>query len=159
MDELKFYIGVGTKTTPDYIQDLMTQTAQFLYTKNHMLRTVGGTPGDKAFEKGAGKKVEIYTENRLTITIPERAFEIAAKVHPTWDKCTDEVKKYHAMNVLIVYGKDLKTFAEFVICWTPHAKLFGGPGMICRIAKSLDIPVFNLSRMPDRQKVISRIKS
>jgi hypothetical protein len=158
MSETKFYIGVSTKSAPSYICDLMADTGKFLYSRKYTLRTIGDTAGDKAFESGAEKKVELYSENKMTIVIPDKAFEIAAKIHPAWDKCSDEIKKYHAINVLIVYGKDLKTFAEFIICWTPHAQLFGAPGMITRIAKSLDIPVFNLARAHDRSKIIAKIK-
>jgi len=165
-NEKKYYAGIGSRKTPPTVLDLMTRTARFLYCGGYTLRSGGAIGADSAFELGSGGENEIflpfegYNKNRSKLfTIPDAAFEIAAKLHPAWDRCTEVVRKYHARNVLIIYGQDLQTYCDFVICWTRKGLVKGGTGMAIRIAQAADIPIFNLAKQEEKDKITEKIKN
>jgi hypothetical protein len=134
----------------------MSKIAGFLAIKNYILRSGGADGADSAFEAGCdlarGSK-EIYlpwkgfnnNPSELYTQHP-KAFEIAAKFHPSWDKLKDSVKKLMARNVHQVLGNDLGSPVEFVVCWTPNGLGGGGTGQALRLAKSLDIKIFDLGK-------------
>jgi len=45
---------------------------------------------------------------------------------------------------MILFGKDLNTPVEFIVCWTKSGKVTGGTGQALRIAKYYDIKVYNM---------------
>jgi hypothetical protein len=53
-------------------------------------------------------------------------------------------KKLMARNCHQVLGQDLKTPVDFIVCWTKNGNINGGTGQALRIAKKLNIPVYNL---------------
>ena len=71
--------------------------------------------------------------------------EIAASLHPAWDRCDATARQFHARNVGILLGPQGKTPVDAVVCWTPNGETVGGTGMAIRIAKAHDIPVLNLA--------------
>jgi hypothetical protein len=160
--EKKYYTGAGNRWAHKEVLELMTKTARFLYFKGYILRT-GGAPGpDKAFELGAGEKKEVYlpfegfnkSDSKL-FTIPDEAFKIAEKHHPSWENCKDHVKKIHARSVIQVLGLDLNTPSDFVICYTPNGRKYGGTGMVMRIAEAYEIQVFDLVNEEHKQRIIA----
>lgn len=87
------------------------------------------------------------------------AFELAARVHPAWDRCSGRVRALHARNSHEILGADLARPSNFVVCWTPDGSLdgagreAGGTGQALRIAALHSIPVFNLRRPEHRARV------
>jgi hypothetical protein len=161
---MKYYTGVGSRQTPNEILNLMTKVAEFLYKQNYNLRSGSADGADQAFEKGAKEKKEIFLPwkgfNDSTSTlyeIPERAFIIAEAVHPAWNKCNDQHRRFHARNVLQVIGKDLNDPSDFLICWTKNAMLIGGTAVAIRIAILYEVPIFNLALEEDLKRIKTKI--
>lgn len=151
---MKFYAGIGSRRTPEYLKFAMSNIAKQLGDIGYVLRSGGATGADTFFERGARNalhKCEIYLpwknfndHSSLLYEISGDAIEIAAKFHPSWDKLSDASKKLMARNSYQVLGYDLKTPVDFVICWTPEGKETGGTGQAMRIARSYKIPIINM---------------
>ena len=124
----------------------MTDIADHLSKCGWTLRSGGAKGADTAFENGASKK-QIFLP---TGEIPDEAYEIAAKHHPTWGGLPPFVRKLHARNVQQILGENLDCETKFVVCWTSDGsertttKETGGTGQAIRIANAYNIPVFNL---------------
>lgn len=142
------YAGIGSRKTPTQILEQMTEIAVGLAECSWTLRSGGATGADTAFEAGAGDNKTIFLP---TGDIPDVAFEIASKYHPTWNGLPPFVKKLHARNAMQILGAELDCPARFVVCWTPDGaetettKETGGTGQAIRIANAYRIPVFNLA--------------
>lgn len=145
------YTGIGSRETPSHVLALMTGIATALEGRGYILRS-GGAPGaDSAFEAGANTLKEIYipwlgfngSTSKLLPT-PE-AFIMAEKFHPAWQRCRRGARALHARNCHQVLGLDLKSPAEFIICWTKDALGGGGTGQALRIAKAHDIKIYDLA--------------
>ena len=76
--------------------------------------------------------------------------EIAAPLHPAWNRCSPAVRKLHARNVSILLGETLDRPVDAAVCWTAEGRGTGGTGMAIRIAEAHGIPVFNLGSMSPR---------
>lgn len=139
----KFYTGVGSRSTPNSILEVMTQLAKKLALEEWTLRSGGAIGADLAFENGAtfvGGAKEIY---RPTDT-NEETLVMASTIHPAWNKCTDYVKKLHARNCFQVLGRDLKTPSSFLVCWTPNGEDVGGTRTAIVLARRHNIEVLNI---------------
>lgn len=152
------YAGIGSRRTPDYILNEMTEIAIILSKEGYVLNS-GGAPGaDQAFEKGSLDKHKIFVPwngfsgQQMLYQIPSEAFEIASGHHPAWSYLKDSVKRLMARNVMQVLGQDLKTHIEFLICWTPDSCMShktrnrdtGGTGLAISVASLYKIPIFNM---------------
>ena len=135
-----YYAGIGSRTTPDDILDVMTLVAEKLATLGYILRSGGAQGADSAFEKGAGLAKEIFRPKHATA----EAIEIASKFHPAWHNCNDYVQKLHGRNSQIILGLSLDKPVDFLLCWTPGGKGIGGTGMGISIASHYNIPIKNL---------------
>lgn len=78
-----------------------------------------------------------------------KAFDIAEKFHPYWHNLSQGARKLQARNSHQVLGEDLKTPSRFIICWTKNGSGSGGTGQAIRIAKSNNIPVFDVGKHSD----------
>lgn len=148
------YTGIGSRETPlEHIQ-LFIRIAEYLASIGYTLRSGGANGADLAFEIGCdnnqGKK-EIYipwyrfnNSDSMLFHTPKECFNIAKEFHPNWDNLSDYAKKLHARNVCQILGQDLKTPTSFIVCYTKDGKEVGGTAMAIRIAKSYNIPVFNV---------------
>jgi len=140
------YTGIGSRKTPLDILYQMTDIADHLSKCGWILRSGGATGADTAFEEGSSKK-QIFLP---TDPIPDVAFEIAAKYHPTWGGLKPYVKKLHARNAQQILGENLDCETKFVVCYTPDGAektttvKTGGTGQAIRIANGYNIPVYNL---------------
>lgn len=149
----EYYTGIGSRECPSEICAKMTKLAKYLAGKKYILRSGGADGADKAFEQGVWvpRLKEIYlpwkgfngSNSLLFISHPD-AEAIAKKYHPRWNDLGSGAKKLHTRNVHQILGKDLKTPSKFVICWTSDGKISGGTGQAMRIAKDMNIPIFNL---------------
>jgi len=152
----RYYTGIGSRKTPEAVQQMMTKLAAELAGKGYILRSGGAQGADKAFERGT-------PSNQAHIYIPWHGFEgsdsplagvdtnalaMAAQYHPNWAACSSGAQKLHARNCYQVLGRDLNTPSAFVICWTPGGKDQGGTAQALRIARVWGIRIYNLGH-PD----------
>ena len=147
----KYYAGIGSRATPPYVLEMMTDLAKTYREEGYILRSGGARGADSAFEKGAGDQKEIFLPWKRFMEHPspfftptKEAWRLAPKFHPAWDRLTRPAKLLHARNVHQILGRDLKTPVEFVSCWTPGGALIGGTATAIRIANAYDIRVINL---------------
>jgi len=156
------YAGIGSRETPKPICDIMYKTGYTFGTLGLTLRSGNARGADEAFIRGAmesSAQMEIYlpakgfgavyhdkSDDRFICDIPLEAFDIAKEFHPGWGRLSEFVKRLMARNVLQVLGMDLKSPADFIICYTPDGGDSGGTGQAIRIANRYDIPVFNLQQ-------------
>ena len=153
------YCGIGSRETPDDVLGLMEEIGKELANRQWTLRSGMAEGADQAFYVGAlmqRGKCEIYIPwkgfngaNTECIVAPDLpnyndAMEVSSQFHPAWDKCSTGAKKLHTRNVYQVAGTDLMTPANCVVCWTKNGAEVGGTAQAIRIAKYLEIPVFNL---------------
>jgi len=150
---LKYYTGIGARKTNQKVLNYMQNLAEILAQKDYILRSGGAYGSDTAFEIGCDRvngKKEIYLpwkefeNNKSSLYDLPNKYEasiIAKKHHPSWDILSNAVKSMHTRNTYQVLGQDLNTPSLFVICWTDGT---GGTMQALRIAKTLNIPIFNL---------------
>lgn len=153
---MKFYAGIGSRQTPLDVLLCMTLYAQRLACNGYTLRSGGAFGADTAFEAGAGSNKEIYlpwngVRRRFPdggITVPDMgpALKLAAAHHPAWHYCSRPARLLLARNGFQILGADLKTPVDFVLCWTSGAMGLGGTGQALRIARSHNIPIFDLGK-------------
>ncbi|MTI58664.1 MAG: hypothetical protein FH762_01525 [Firmicutes bacterium] len=168
MNNVRHYVGIGSREIPIDIAKLIEIIAIKLAQRGYILRS-GGSPGaDDAFEKvgidGHGE-MEIYLpfknfrnkKGAAYIPAPELgnyllAAEFAKKYCDNYTQLDREAKKLIIRDTYQVLGLDLQTRSHFVICWTLDACLThsqrsertGGTGQAISIASHYGIPVFNL---------------
>ena len=149
-----YYAGIGSRETPVDLGDLIAKIASAFAARGFTLNSGAANGADKMFECGqlvAGGLCDIYLpwsyfnnhESHL-VTQWAEARQIASTIHPKWDSLSQAVKKLHARNIHQVLGRDLATPVECVVCWTPGGKSVGGTRTAVELAKSRNIPVFNL---------------
>ncbi|MDE0384962.1 MAG: hypothetical protein OXI22_13830 [Defluviicoccus sp.] len=158
------YAGIGARATPAAVLADMTVMAGWLARTGWHLSSGGADGADSAFAAGAP------TERR-TIWLPWRGYnghrgpdcrvlsavelsaciEIAAPLHPAWERCSPAVRKLHARNVaILLMGERLDRPVDAVVCWSERGEAVGGTGMGIRIAEARGIPVLNLGSMSPR---------
>ena len=137
---LKYYAGIGSRSTPKNILHLMRHVAKSLACRGYILRSGGARGADKAFESGCLGKKEIFTAKDATY----RSVYHAELFHPNWDRVSPYAKLLLARNSQIVLGENLDKPVEFVVCYTPDAQVVGGTGQALRVAKGYQIPIHNL---------------
>lgn len=151
------YAGIGSRETPDHVLDIMFKIGKSFASKGLLLRSGGAEGADIAFEKGCdmakGQKEIFYPTNNKGVIVSEdvmqEAIILAGQVHPAWHRCSDYVQRLHARNCMQILGKDLKTPADFVVCWTKDGGPTGGTGQAIRLAMSKQIPIYNLYNEKD----------
>ena len=147
----KFYTGIGSREVHSHVIKMAILIAQELVKYGFILRSGGAEGMDFAFEWGcdkAGGRKEIYlpwkdfNNNKSHLYSPSPlAFEYASEFHPNWKNLSEGSKKLHARNSHQILGFDLETPSRFVICYSDGS---GGTEQALRIAKELNIPVYNL---------------
>ncbi len=153
--ELLTFAGIGSRQTPKTIIPVIDEFAEKLTQLNFTLRSGGADGADsfweKSYDKFKGCK-EIFlpwknfnnNSSKLYDVCPI-ALKLGEKFHPNWGCLSIAARKLHGRNCYQVLGKDLKTFSEFIICWTPNAEIKGGTAQAIRLANYFNIPVFNLA--------------
>ena len=153
------YAGIGSRLTPPNILEEMTNIGFNLAKLGWTLRSGHADGADLAFEDGAiqaGGNTEIFVPwpsfndrfkgaDLICAPYNAEAEEVASRYHPNWAACSQAAKKLHTRNVYQIAGLDLSTPVEMVICWTKNASGAGGTGQAIRIAKDLNIPIFDLA--------------
>lgn len=154
-----YYTGIGNRDIPNGISTLIERIAIYLEECGYILRS-GGAPGsDSAFEHAVSNK-----ENKIIylpwngfngrigfIDFSDEVYLIAKEHHPYWDNLTASVQKLMMRNVYQILGEDLNTPSMFVVCY--NSKENSGTAMALRVAKSYDVPIYNLALEQDRQQI------
>lgn len=164
----KFYAGIGSRETPESARPLIQKIVTFLHEEGYTLRS-GGAPGaDEMFET-AHKAVtpdktlrDIYlpwycfqSNYSPLCIVTEEAIDFSLQFHPAPHALKQQgVRKLMGRNAYQVLGLDLKTKADFIVCWTHNGadsdsdadvlRTSGGTGQAIRIAVAYKIPVYNL---------------
>ena len=87
----------------------------------------------------------------LSSTALPRCMEIAATLHPAWDRCSPVVRKLHPRNAAVILDQTLDRPVDACVAWSAQGRVEGGTGMAIRIAEAHGIPVFNLGSMAPRE--------
>ena len=166
----KYYAGIGWRETPERYLKVMTQLARRYEQQGYILRSGGANGADSAFEAGVANpdNKEVFLpyrgfnkSNSSYWNIPEKAFDIASRHHPSWYGLNPGVQKLMARNVQQIMGKNLDSLSEFVICYTKdgcesqatRTRDTGGTGLAISLASSLNIPIINLKNLESFKKV------
>lgn len=153
-----YYAGIGSRETPKKVATWMKQAAAFLGTHDYVLRSGGSGVADLSFEEAA-PRAEIFIPwegfqgRDEKVTIPQRAYALAGRVHPAWASCSRGARAMHARNVQIILGMDCDPEiraqrVKFVLAYAPldkESKPKGGTGQGIRTAQLFKIPVFNVA--------------
>lgn len=157
----KFYAGIGSrKMTNQHMYSLIPNVSYYLEDCGYILRSGGAEGSDSLFYDGLKDKTnsEIYLPwknyNKSVVNplfkfsneIEEKSELIAGNHHPAWSSCNGSVRKLHSRNALIILGKDINIPCKFVVCYTENEE-YGGTSLGLRIAKTYNIPVFNLAKI------------
>ena len=161
---MKYYCGIGSRSTPKPILDMMKEIGGLMAGKDYVLRSGGADGADTAFEVGCdagmGNK-EIFlpwknfnkNDSPLYTVLPE-AEEMAERLHLSWANCSQGAKKLLSRNMHQVLGDDLKTPVDVIIYWTP-SETKGGTSMAIKLGRELKIPVYNLKNYDfDKLKIL-----
>lgn len=167
------YTGVGSQKTPLHVLGAMADLGEQLARQGWTLRSGGARGADSAFEAGhrrvTADRLEIYlpwkgfNQNPSSLFgVTEAALQLAARNHPAWHACTENVRKLHGRNAYQVLGQDLDTPSQFVVCWTPdgaasrkeRSRDTGGTGTAISVADGAGVPVFNLARRGERDRLM-----
>lgn len=155
----RFYTGVGSRETPPEVISTMQALSSWLNLMGYTLRSGAAAGADTAFELGAHGDSHIYTPWPRFSTRPVRstcatlgAYNMAATVHPAWNKLTPGARSLHARNCHQVLGDDLDTPSRFLVCWTPdgcnsertRTRGTGGTATAIVLACRHGVPVYNL---------------
>ena len=163
------YAGIGARATPSSVRADMTVIARWLArtrvpATGWHLASGGAKGADSAFADGAPAGLRTiflpwpgYNGHRgpdcLVLSGSElrACMDIAARLHPAWDRCSRTVRKLHARNVAILLGEKCDRPVDAAVCWSPGGVATGGTGMAIRIAGDHGIPVLNLGSMSPRE--------
>lgn len=161
----KHYAGIGARKTPVAVQRLMVKLARHLSSKGYTLRSGHARGADQAFEEGAQGNSEIYLpwdnfekSNSRLIVKDQKAFDIAQKYHPYWENLSQGARRLQARNCHQVLGLNLEDPSAFVICWTDKGKGEGGTGQALRIAKAYNIPIFDMGKYENIERITKELK-
>ena len=156
------YAGIGARATPAGVLSDMTVMAGWLARTGWHLSSGGADGADSAFAAGApaGQRTvwlpwRGYNGHRgpdcrvLSAAAKAACIEIAAPLHPAWERCSPAVRKLHARNAAVL-GLTLDRPVDAVVAFTAEGRVEGGTGMAIRIAEDRGIPVLNLGAMTPR---------
>lgn len=164
----RYYTGIGSRSAPKEVLEYFYLIGYFLANKGFTLRSGGAQGADSYFEAGCDRSEgskEIYlpwknfegSSSDLIISNPQ-AYEIAERFHPYWYNLSEGAQKLQARNSHQVFGLDLKTPSEFLLCWTKRGLGEGGTGQAIRIASRYDIPVFDAGNWGTVDEIKANLK-
>jgi hypothetical protein len=173
------YAGIGSRSTPPGILNLMEQIGFMMAYEGWTLRSGYAQGADRAFYQGfcaaphhPTAKAEMYLPwegfngahsgdggyYRFYAGVCEKALVLAEAFHPAWNRCKPAAKLLHARNGYQVLGSSLREPANLVICWTPGAMGGGGTGQALRIASASGIPIMDLADPEMEAKARDQVK-
>jgi hypothetical protein len=171
--EYKPYAGIGARDIPHIVYETMENLGFLMAEDDWTLRSGHADGSDIAFERGcdtAGGKKEIYlpkkgfngSKGAFTPLGPEY-YELAGRFYgidpgqepfksasenKAWKSMPSWVTKFHARNTQQIFGKNLDSMVDTVLCYTENARWKGGTAMALRLIEpyrnSGEAMVFNL---------------
>lgn len=171
------YAGIGSRSTPAPILQIMTELASRLAERGYVLRSGHAVGADQAFERGAGARAEVYLpwptfEASVACAAAyvqprpsAQAVQMAGVHHPAWERLGRGPRSLHARNSHQILGRELNDPAGFVVCWTADAatgrpgRSTGGTGQALRIAAANGVAVFNLAGAEHLRRVTAFLAS
>jgi hypothetical protein len=165
---MKYYAGIGSRETPENVLLLMKDIAAFLAKDNFVLRSGHAEGADYYFELGAiseGGGMEIiipwdgfnknnpayhnpqkgyYAMDSFSSEIQKISMDYVYKYHPNPHRLSRPMVKLMQRNSLQVLGLDMNTPVKFVIAYTKNGEGGGGTGQAIRIARSNNLPIWDL---------------
>lgn len=165
MFKLLYYAGIGPRSTPPEVCQIMTNIAANLSQSGWTLRSGHARGADQAFERGANSK-EIYlpwagfnhSTTGIVRTVTEDQWNIAKEHHPAWDSCSHIATMLLCRNVPILLGNSLSRPADCVITWLPEDTYRGGTRHALNIASTWGIPVFDIRKDEDRERLVAFVE-
>lgn len=159
-----FFTGVGSRNTPEPMLTWEQEVAKRLESMGYALRSGGAVGSDQAFQSGIvnPENMEIYLPwpgfndlqaHQPGFYMPKEfnnyyyAVQIAAEVHPAWERLTGGARILHTRNVYQVLGQDLKSPSRLLLCWAPPSRqnhVKGGTNTAVQLARRHHVPVINL---------------
>lgn len=172
----KIYTGIGSRNAPKDILNIFENISSLL-SKDYILRSGGAVGCDCAFEKGCLKvqgEKEIYLpwkgfgKKWGRLSTPDDFFPpkkeaynllgVLLKKYKDWNPNSKKwVFDLTARNIHQVLGKDLSSPSDFVICWTPEGLDKGGTRWAIRVARELNITIYNFAINSDINKFKNNI--
>ena len=163
MTKRLLYSGIGHRNTPEKVRDMMTSIGSQLAQMGFILRSGNAIGADQAWEEEVTRKMkEIFIINRKH-SCP---FGIIPKfTQEQWDfvvrhyhggetdfiKQSEYVQQLFLRNLNILCGKHLDDKVDFVAYWHEGEHCDGGTGHTVAMAKTLEIPCFNIWSEKDQQ--------
>ena len=143
------YAGIGARATPASVLADMTVMAGWLARTGWHLSSGGADGADSAFAGGApaGQRAvwlpwRGYNRHRgldcrvLSSAALAACMEIAAHLHPAWERCSSAARKLHARNAAVLLRETLDRPVDACVAWTAGGRVEGGTGMAIRIAEA-----------------------
>jgi hypothetical protein len=161
----RFYTGIGSRSTPPDILEVMERAAHAFANQGWRLRSGHAAGADQAFEAGANGRADIYLSwpsFEANVPVYGRVIDgpagwthdFAAGIHPAWARLTRGPRALHARNVHQVLGDTPSSpRSSFVLCWTPESADHGGTATAIRLAHTHSVPVFNLADAATLERV------
>jgi len=155
---MKSYTGIGSRNITESEIKIITKISNFL--SNYFICYSGNADGsDITFQKSSNgnhisflpwdefnfdhfKPVNYYVVGHL-----EDGINSIHKFHPNPNALSSGAKKLMARNYYQIRGYLDYPTVSFVVCCADediNGNILGGTGQACRIAKSLNIPIFNI---------------
>ena len=167
---MKSYAGIGSRRVPKSEYWKFAEVAEILEDLGYSLNSGGAGGSDQFFEDSTtvgtiflpwngfnGKSISMSKGN-MSYEVPEVNLDLVRQFHPAFDRLSQAAQKLMSRNSYQVLGQGLKNPVDMVICWTPSGKDEGGTAQACRIARSRNIPVYNLNSDKERRLLLDRLK-
>jgi hypothetical protein len=181
---VKYYTGLGSRTSPPDILELMTRTARWLRGQGWTLRSGHAQGADRAFELGAesdsviylpwknfgqnpynddqgmpvlGTAITISTDDPITNYrhLAELGIRRGTTTVQSW------IKLLHGRNAWQIQGHAATPdLSKFALCWCPvvRGEPQGGTATAVKLAVHHKIPVFNLFFENNRTLIEDKIR-
>lgn len=164
------YTGVGSRNTPTEVLNFIRTLAGYLQQQGWVLRSGAARGADEYFEKGV-KDQTAHRNNDLEVYLPWDGFrgiaadhapyyhlpstypnwagagDIAAGIHPAWQRLTRAARILHTRNVYQVLGKDLARPSDYILYFAPplgSGLVEGGTNTAVQLARQHGVPELNL---------------
>ena len=170
---VKYYTGVGSRSTTPDVMELMTRVATKLESLGYSLRSGAADGADTGFENGVinplNKQIFIawegfsnrYSTEKGVYNVRGQAVieaeEIASSIHPAWERLSRGAKGLHTRNIFQCLGPVLDEPSKFLICYAEVDKYgtpLGGTRTAWECAKQNNIPCFNLLFEKDKERIL-----
>ena len=152
------YAGIGHRdlggftepNTKEHIENVMAWIAGELEKFGYTLNSGGAKGADAAFEYGVQDAAHKKIFHPTDATEETRA--IAQELHPSHERLQGHALDLYARNTNQVFGRNLDTTIDFVICFTKdgceshttRSRDSGGTGQAIEMATRKGAPVFNM---------------